>query len=291
MHSFVFKLFLLSAGLCLWNSCASPPAPAAPPPALPGPEVPPPLEVPRYSLNFERAQVLNLRRVSLHYSLAAENPRARALGMDLRGWRVLLNGKEWAFPGGEKGTLETTAPKAGTAALPLSLDLDLPEEGGDFDEYHAVLELSLAAPEGEIPLKAEALFPRIRAPEFTIASIAIIKAELVNTRFRVDLTIDNPNIFPVSLSSLSYELYGKGRFWARGRERNVLAVPARGQAAARLFLEMNFTNMRRDLLDEVIALGMVPYRFTGEALVDTGLPLLPSFKTDFDRQGSSVVIK
>jgi LEA14-like dessication related protein len=186
------------------------------------------------------------------------------------------------------GTLEAAAPGS---ALSFGLVLDLPEEAGDFDEYHAELELSLAAPEGEIPLKAEAAFPRIRPPEFTIASIAIIKAELVNTRFRVDLTIDNPNLFPVTLSSLSYELYGRGRFWARGRERDVLAVPARGQAAARLFLEMNFIDMRRDLLDEVIALGTVAYRFTGEALVDTGLPLLPSFKTDFDRQGASVVIK
>jgi LEA14-like dessication related protein len=217
--------------------------------------------------------------------------------MDLRSWRILLNGENLVSSGeGVPGTavpetaaLETTALEA--AVLSLSLALDLPEEAGDFDEYHAELELRLAGPEGEIPLKAEAAFPRIRAPEFTIASIAVIKAELVNTRFRVDLTIDNPNVFPVTLSSLSYELYGRGRFWARGRERDVLAVPARGRAAARLFLEMNFTNMRRDLLDEVIALGTVAYRFTGEALVDTGLPLLPSFKTDFDRQGASTVIK
>jgi LEA14-like dessication related protein len=213
--------------------------------------------------------------------------------MDLRSWRLLLNGEEWTFPGGEgleTTSLETTALETSPETLPLSLILDLPEEAGDFDEYHAVLELDLAAPETG-PLRAEAAFPRIRAPEFTITSIAVIKAELVNTRFRVDLTINNPNIFPVTLSSLSYELYGKGRFWARGRERDLLAVPARGQAAARLFLEMNFTNMRRDLLDEVIALGTVPYRFTGEALVDTGLPLLPSFKTEFDRSGYSAVLK
>jgi hypothetical protein len=262
-------------------------------------------------LKFEGAQALNPRQVSLRYTLAAENPRARTLGIDLRSWRLFLNGEERARSGeGTPGTtvletailestrgaaLENAAPGTtvpeNTGPLSLGLVLDLPEETGDFDEYHTELELNLAAPEGEIPLKAEAAFPRIRPPEFTIAAIAIIKAELVNTRFRVDLTIDNPNLFPVTLSSLSYELYGRGRFWARGRERDILAVPARGQAAARLFLEMNFINMRRDLLDEVIALGTVAYRFTGEALVDTGLPLLPSFKTDFDRQGASVVIK
>lgn len=283
MRCYVFKLFLLSAGLCLWNSCKTPPAP--PEPELPPP---PPLETPRYSLNFEQARALSPRRVSLHYTLEAENPPAKALGMNIRGWKLFLNGEEWGLSGGKETALETGT--AGGTVL-LSLAVDLPEEGGNFGEYRSELELSLAAPEGEISLKAEAGFPRIQAPEFTITSIAIIKAELVNTRFRVDLTIDNPNVFPVTLSSFSYELYGRGRFWAKGRERDVLAVPARGQAEARLFLEMNFTNMRRELLDEVIALGTVPYRFTGEALVDTGLLLLPTFTANFDRQGASTVIK
>jgi LEA14-like dessication related protein len=224
--------------------------------------------------------------VSLYYILEAENPRARELGMELRGWKAFLNGTE---SGGEGAALEALEGAAGT--LPLCLTLELPEEEGDFGEYRCDLELRLAGPEGDAVLRAGATFPRIRAPEFTITAIAVMKAELVNTRFRLDLRIDNPNVFPVTLSSLSYELYGRGRFWARGRERDILEIPPRGQAAARLFLEMNFTNMRRELLDEVISLGTVPYRFTGEALVDTGLPLLPSFTMNFDRQGLSQVIE
>jgi LEA14-like dessication related protein len=113
----------------------------------------------------------------------------------------------------------------------------------------------------------------------------------VNTRFRVDLRIENPNIFPVVLSSFGYELYGRDRFWADGEERNLLEVPARGAAERRLFLMMNFIDMRRDLLDEVIALGNVPYRFTGEVLVNTPVPLLPSFRMGFDRRGISAVLK
>ncbi|MDR1307246.1 MAG: LEA type 2 family protein, partial [Treponema sp.] len=203
-----------------------------------------------------------------------------------RTWKVFLNGEELS---GGAAALEVLEAAAGT--LSLNLTLTLPEDGGDFDEYRCDLELRLAGPEGGLTLREEAVFPRIRAPEFTITSIAVMKAELINTRFRVDLRIDNPNIFPVALSSLSYELYGNGRFWARGREWNILEIPPKGQAAARLFLEMNFTNMRRELLDEVIALGTVPYRFTGEALVDTGLSLLTSFRMTFDRQGLSAVIE
>jgi LEA14-like dessication related protein len=259
----------------------APPA-EPPPPVFEEPAVLPP-EAPRYSLIFEQVRSESLGRVILQYRLRPENPQARKA--EIRGWNLTLNGRP--LPDEQKPVLETLPGGEGT--LLLSMDLELPREEGDFDEYHSELTVTLAGPQGD--LTADAAFPRIRAPEFSIASIAIVKAELVNTRFRVDLTIDNPNIFPVTLSSFDYELYGRGRFWARGREQDVLRVPAQGKAEARLHLEMNFIDMRRELLDEVIALGRVPYRFTGEALVDTGVPLLPRFKMDFDRSGASAVVE
>ncbi|MDR0400497.1 MAG: LEA type 2 family protein [Treponema sp.] len=277
MRNFVWAPVLLILGACLWNSCKTPAPPL------------PPSDAPRYSLSFEGVEAESPARVSLRYSLRGENRAAGEAGMRIRGWKVLVNGEEGPFPDGTGAALSSSPGEGG--ALLLNLDLDLPEDGGDFDQYHTELTLRLAGAAGDIPLSAAASFPRIRAPEFTIASIAVMKAELINTQFRLDLQIDNPNVFPVTLSSLSYELYGKGRFWARGRERNILEIPARGQAAARLFLEMSFTNMRRELLDEIITLGTVPYRFTGEVLVDTGIPLLPSFTTHFDRQDLSEVLE
>ena len=53
---------------------------------------------------------------------------------------------------------------------------------------------------------------------------------------------------------------------------------------------MNFINMRRDLLDQVIQLRQVQYRFKGKAEVSTGIEYLPSFVMTFDRQGLSGVI-
>jgi hypothetical protein len=231
--------------------------------------------------------------VSLRYVLGPGNPAAREAAPELRDWKVLLNGAE----GAAGGALKVTAAEEGRALLRLDLDLpgDLPGESPDGlpdgDSYRVTLALILAGPEGDLPLQAETSFPRIREPEFVITSIAILRDELVNTRFKVELRIENPNVFPVVLSSFGYELYGRDRFWAGGEEREALEVPARGFAETRLFLVMNFINMRRDLLDEVIALGNVPYRFTGEVLVDTPVPLLPSFRMGFDHRGTSTVLK
>jgi LEA14-like dessication related protein len=193
-------------------------------------------------------------------------------------------------------------PSDGFAAQILRLDLDRAAYRNSqaastgSGDYRTELLLNLAYQYGrERVIAGEAVaaasFPRIREPEFTITAIAIMQAELINTRFRVSLRIDNPNIFPVDLSSFGYELYGAGRFWADGREEDVLHIPAQGSAETRLFLMMNFINMKRSLLDEVIALRQVRYRFTGEAEVGTGVAWLPRFRMGFDHSGDSAVYK
>jgi LEA14-like dessication related protein len=141
----------------------------------------------------------------------------------------------------------------------------------------------LPAPQTEEPE------PQIQEPVLTISSIAILQAELINTRFKVRLRIDNPNSFPVELSALSYELYGAGRFWADGSENAVMQIPPEGFAENELFLVMNFMNMKREVLDTIIALKAVQYRFRGEAAISAGTKTQPQFTMGFDLMGESPV--
>jgi LEA14-like dessication related protein len=132
---------------------------------------------------------------------------------------------------------------------------------------------------------------RIREPEFTITSIRILQAELINTRFRVKVRINNPNPFPVELSSLRYKLYGAGRFWAEGTEKDVFLIPPGGSEEKELYLVMNFIEMRRDLLDRIIALKNVRYRFTGTVEVAAGTDRKIIHSGSFDLEGESEVSK
>ena len=116
-----------------------------------------------------------------------------------------------------------------------------------------------------------------------------MQAELINTRLKVKLRIENPNPFPVSLSSFKYELYGEGRFWADGTEKNVFTVPASDFTEKELFLVMNFIDMRRDLLDKVIEMKSVAYRFTGT--VEINAENMPLLSKRFNMEGESEVIR
>jgi LEA14-like dessication related protein len=146
------------------------------------------------------------------------------------------------------------------------------------------------APAAPLPAPEQpSMEPRILEPEFSISSIAILQAELINTRLKVRLRIDNPNNFPLKLSAFNYELYGAGRYWAEGRETDPIAIPPEGRAEKDLFLLMNFMNMKREVLDRVIALKTVAYRFSGELMVGADDKDLPGFVMRFERSGESPV--
>jgi LEA14-like dessication related protein len=287
--------------LLLFQACKSPPPP-------------PPGEIPAAALVFDHIEADSIDHVVLFYRLRLENPRSLPLTVELKDWNSRINGAgaadsaflnlEGESPGDIRIRLEGFSSAEKTFALGLDL-AEIRKRGGTFqppevespeDEYLAELTLNLSYlyPEAK-PLPAEisaaTAFPRVREPEFTITSIAILQAELINTRFAVNLRIDNPNAFPLSLSSFEYELYGEGRFWAGGREENIMIIPAKGSEETKLFLLMNFINMERRLLDEVIAMSLVRYRFHGKTEIGTGFSWLSRFRVDFDLSGSSEVFK
>jgi LEA14-like dessication related protein len=145
-------------------------------------------------------------------------------------------------------------------------------------------------PPQEIPAEPEPEF-EVLEPEFSITSITILQAELINTRFKLGLSINNPNTFPITLSSFRYELYGDGNFWADGEVKDLAVIPAQSSMETNFEAEMNFINMKRKLLDDIIALRQVRYRVAGTVEVETGMASLPVFNMKFDLSGNSPVKK
>ena len=131
----------------------------------------------------------------------------------------------------------------------------------------------------------------IKDPEFEILSIVILQADLVVTEFETVLKISNPNEFALDLSALTYELLGNGASWAKGAAKNVFHVPGKSSVETKFIFEMNFINMKRQLLDDVIALRQVRYRFFGKAEVQPNLLSIPPFIINYDCSGMSDVKK
>jgi len=126
-------------------------------------------------------------------------------------------------------------------------------------------------------------------PKFEVISIYIIQADLVVTEFEAVIKIDNPNNFAVTLSSIKYELYGNDHFWADGVANDILNIPAKSTEKTKFRFTMNFINTSRKLLDDVIAMRQVNYRFKGHAEVKPDIQNIHAFNVKFDCSGFSEV--
>jgi LEA14-like dessication related protein len=262
-------------------------------------------EEPRAILRFERIEAFDPDRIALHFRLKAENPRPHPVTAEIANCNGFLNKTKLDERPGM--LIHAGSPAEGqcfdiepysSIEKDLILVLDLRSTSSafkDIDEYLAELEIELdfiyRNSSFRSVISANTVFSGIKRPQFTITSITIMQAELINTRFKVSLHIENPNVFPVALSSLDYELYGNNYYWAGGTEKNIHDIPAQSSSEIQLQLMMNFINMGRRLLDDVIAMRQVYYRFSGSAHVETGIPWLPGFKMGFDKTGNSPVTK
>ena len=246
----------------------------------------PQIDSPASQLIFTGMRADNPMELLLNFLLQISPPGPSAEMTELESWQVVINGAEAssAFRVDKEGSL-----------IHLKMDMAALVAGGlaPQDNYEVSLTLNLSyGPDSQerIVVSGLAAFPGVREPEFSISSIAILKAELVNTRFRVAIRIVNRNPFPVELSAFRYELYGNGRFWADGAERDIVVIPGMSAVEGRLFLPMNFIDMDRNLLDQIINLVDVNYRFTGEMQVSTGIEYIPRFSSSFDLSGYSQVL-
>jgi len=152
-----------------------------------------------------------------------------------------------------------------------------------------ILTAVLFSPACKSPPKFMESAVEVKNPEFEIISIAIIQADLVNTMFEAVVKIDNPNDFAVDLSSIEYKLYGNGKFWTNGKGSDILHIPAKSSCKTEFHFSMNFINMSRRLLDDVIAMRLVNYRFEGDVEVEPFVKNHSSFQMKFDRSGLSEV--
>ena len=263
-----------------------------------------PAPVPSLALVFRGIEADDPSLLKLLFTLEAEG-QASSDSVKILSWQALAEGRqaEAAF------SLDYTTGKLPQGAIsiessiPLMLKTDVTALAAmglaPRDNYNITLIIELdysqvsrkPIPSKRLEVRGLAVFPGVQMPEFIITEIAVLKAELVNTRFRVALKIDNPNPFPIELSAFSYELYGNGRLWADGIEKNIISVNGKSSLTGNLFLIMNFINMKRDLLDQIIRLEDVNYRFSGDAQVNTKVEYLPKFNYGFDLSGYSQVLE
>lgn len=286
--------FFKTAAVCaalLAVACASPPPPATQePPAAPG-----------LGLRTLGAKALDQHRTELTFEAVLSNGGDESLREPRGGIALRIEGIAYElklnFDAAELGPGESAAARAAIVVDSRELDAAVPGfQSRPEARWSAVASAaaaigprpelgSIAAPEAT----AEGAFIVIREPLVTIRSIRILRYELINSYLELVLDAYNPNAFALSFGEASYQFYGEGRRWATGAAKKPQELAPRASGTIILPVNLNFTELGRQLYDRVAKLDEIPYRLVGQATILTGLEILPSFTLGFDRSGATRV--
>ncbi|HOX92594.1 MAG TPA: LEA type 2 family protein, partial [Spirochaetales bacterium] len=245
-----------------------------------------------------QAVALSADEVNLSWTLNIANRGTKPVSLSDIRCVASLEGIDYRY---EPATVSALLPSGGSVQLPCSVVAAMPApqsvamDAADWSEEHAIAPWSMHAltdiSEGSklrtLDCYAQSTAPRIGKPVFELVSIVISQDDIINTKLLLGLSIRNPNAFPISLSLFSYDLYGEKKHWASGKLSAASEIPAFGTRVVNLELVMNFTQMNRAILDQVLRMDKVNYRLSGSASVD--MQRIPPYTQAYDLSGSTTV--
>jgi len=105
------------------------------------------------------------------------------------------------------------------------------------------------------------------------------------------MEVNNPNAFDLSFRNFSYDLTVGGRDWVSGRNVRSLSFDSKEESVAVLPLSLNIVEVGRSVVDMLSGNRELEYGFSGNMLIDTGLPLLKDYPFSFDTRGEAEVFR
>ncbi|WVV64659.1 LEA type 2 family protein [Pseudomonas batumici] len=124
-----------------------------------------------------------------------------------------------------------------------------------------------------------------RDPEVRLVRVELVKARLVQQKFRLHFRVDNPNDDSLTVRSLHYRLYLDGWLLSEGESEGWFTVEANNHASLVIPARTNLWEHLRDLTKRLKhPHEPIPYRLEGE--LETGL--LFSHDVHLERKGEII---
>ena len=116
-----------------------------------------------------------------------------------------------------------------------------------------------------------ALVPKLEAPELTIVSVDVVKADLLQQQLRVRMHVQNPNDRSLSVRGVTYELEVAGQPFAHGESEKNFEIPALGSTDFDVGVTANAASALLRLASGGKQLENVEYRMVGKVSLASGL--------------------
>jgi len=118
-------------------------------------------------------------------------------------------------------------------------------------------------------------------PSFTVRGVTLSPVSFTETNLLLDLDVQNPNHFDLTLKSFGYTIYLKNEEIGNGRLKKELLIPSSSSTQIRVPLVVKFKDLSGSL-KAILTGNDLPYKIEGTADVSTAFG---SLKFPFSNEG------
>lgn len=252
------------------------------------------VEKPRVSIEQTRITDLSLKEATLTFDVRIENPNAVALSMDAYRYDFDVNGLDF-IQGEQDRELTIEAETGSTIEIPVQLNYnELYELIGSLKNKDEIpfsfqsdftFDLPLIGKKS-FPLKKEGSFPAVRAPSLSAGNIEVNSLSFSSADLIMNLNVENPNSFGVSLRDLNYRLNLNGLETVSGETAAESLIPAGSEGTLQIPFKISFAEAGMAAYRIIRGGEDLSYQLNGSASLGADLPVFSNSIFNFDKSGT-----
>ncbi|KPQ00968.1 MAG: Conserved secreted protein [Bacteroidetes bacterium HLUCCA01] len=251
------------------------------------------VQMPEVRYDSMQFSSVNFDGLSMNFGFEVDNPNRLALRATGYEYAFSVEGSEF-LQGRSDAGLELAAGSARTVQIPVTVGFqELYNTAGalvrqDSIAYEVRTEFVFDLPvlgRRSVPASASGYLPVPRMPRLALEDIAVRSVSFSGAEVVLQLRLDNPNAFGMSLSGLAYNLSVDGNQWVSSTLRETISVPAKSSQNVNIPVRLDLTQLGLSVYRMLTGSQSFTYEVDGNGMVDLDLPFFPSTELPFNLSG------
>ncbi len=133
-----------------------------------------------------------------------------------------------------------------------------------------------------VPVQQSGTLPILRAPTLQDMELKKESLNLTGAKLRLKMAIANPNAFAMNLNALNYNFSANGNTWAKGKAKNPIQLPKKGDGTVEIPITLDFLALGRTAFQLLSGNQDLSTQLDGSMAVDSSLPYFSERTVPFE---------
>ncbi len=161
-------------------------------------------------------------------------------------------------------------------------------------DYNVLLDFDFDLPvvgKTTFPINEKGSLPLPKVPAVKFQNLKLDKLSLTTADLNLDIVIENPNNFDLTINNFNYDLNVDGKSWAKSISAVKKKIPKKGKNVLSIPVSLNFLTMGQTVYQTLTSSEPLDYSLSGKMDLDTSIPFMKKLALPVDRKGKLNILR